>query len=93
MKKIVIPVLIAVILFSTCVPALAENWAPAEIFADVIVARPLGLAALVAGSALFVVSLLWAVPSGSVEPVARALVTAPFNFTFTRPVGDFSVLE
>ncbi len=93
MKKIVVSVLIAVTLLSTCPPALAEAGNAPEIVVDVLIGRPLGLAAIVVGAALFVVSLPWAIPSGTVDPVARTLVTAPFNFTFTRPVGDFSCWE
>ncbi len=61
--------------------------------ADVIIARPVGLVSTVVGTALFIVALPFTIPSSSVAPVARALVAAPFKFTFKRPVGDFSSLE
>ncbi len=57
---------------------------------DILLVRPMSLAATVVGTAVFVVSLPFSIPSQSVGPTARALVAEPFNFTFTRPIGDFS---
>ncbi len=71
----------------------AEGADAPRMSADVIIARPVGLVSTVVGTALFIVALPFTIPSGSVAPVARALVAAPFKFTFTRPVGDFSSLE
>jgi hypothetical protein len=59
------------------------------VIGDLVVARPLGLVATVAGSAVFVVSLPFALTSGSVNKTANTLVGAPFRFTFERPLGDF----
>ncbi len=55
--------------------------------ADLVVARPLGLAATVLGTAVFVVSLPFAALAGNVRDPARRLVAEPFKFTFTRPLG------
>jgi len=52
--------------------------------------RPLGLFATVAGTALTVVALPFTVPSGSVESSARELILKPAEYTFKRPLGDFS---
>jgi len=95
MKKMVIAALVVVTLISTSVPALADGGASvaAAMVADVFIARPAGLVAIVLGSAVFIVALPFAAISGSVEPVARTLVADPFKFTFTRPVGDFSCWE
>jgi hypothetical protein len=70
-------------------PAFAsrEGDAPSVIL-DVTVARPLTFSLTLLGSALFVVSLPVAIPTGSVKKVAHTLVTAPAKDTFTRPVGD-----
>lgn len=57
---------------------------------DVVVARPLGLVATVLGAALTVVALPFTIPSGSVEDSARELVVRPAEYTFKRPLGDFS---
>lgn len=56
---------------------------------DTILARPLGIASVVIGSALFVVSLPFAALGGNVKETAKELVVDPFNYTFQRPVGDF----
>ena len=55
---------------------------------DLAILRPLGLAATVAGSCLFVLSLPISIMRG-VEPIepAQQLVLQPARFTFTRPVG------
>ncbi|MCC6346579.1 MAG: hypothetical protein IT388_05265 [Nitrospirales bacterium] len=58
--------------------------------ADTVIVRPLGIASLALGTAGFIVSLPFALISGSVDTTARELVEEPFRFTFTRPLGDFS---
>ena len=57
--------------------------------ADVLVARPVCLAATVVGSALFVVALPVALLSKSTDKAAKVLVVGPAKATFTRPLGDF----
>ncbi len=59
-----------------------------SIIADVILVRPLGLGTLIVGAAFFVVSLPYGVISGSTDKAENALVIVPFNFTFTRPLGE-----
>ncbi len=95
MKKMTFAVVIMVILFAGYTPALAEgNFERAvNIVADVTVVRPVGFACMVAGTAAYIVALPFAAAAGSVKPVTRTLVTSPFEFTFKRPVGDFSSLE
>jgi len=95
MKKMVIATLIALTLISTSVPALAEGnaYTATAMVADVIIARPAGLVAIVLGSAAFILALPFAAISRSVEPVGQTLVVEPCKFTFTRPVGDFSCWE
>lgn len=61
--------------------------------ADVTLVRPGCFIATVIGSAFFVVALPFAAASGSVKETAHALVVAPAQATFTRPVGDFTSLE
>lgn len=55
---------------------------------DVAIVRPLGLFAMVLGSAAFVVSLPFSLPTGSVDEAAQMLVVAPTRYTFKRPVGQ-----
>src|SRR3569832_610286 len=57
---------------------------------DAVVMRPLGLAATVVGTVLTVVALPFTIPSGSVETSARQLILRPADYTFKRPLGDFS---
>ena len=94
MKKMVIATFIVLTLISTSVPGLADETAGApEMVADVLIARPAGFVTIFLGTAVFIVALPFAALSRSVEPVVQTLVVAPFNFTFTRPVGDFSGWE
>jgi hypothetical protein len=60
---------------------------------DVVIARPLCLAATAVGSVFFVLSLPIALPTKSVKRSADALVVAPAKATFTRPLGDFDALK
>ncbi len=62
--------------------------APA-IIADVVVCRPLGLMALLAGSTFYVLSLPFTVPARGTEAAKRTLVDYPYHYTFTRPLGEF----
>jgi len=82
--------LVFVVIIAMAAPASAGTCPPETIVADVLVVRPLGLATIVLGTAAFIVSLPFSLPSGSVGTVARALVADPAKYTFSRPVGDFS---
>ena len=61
-----------------------------DMVVDVVVIRPLGLITTVIGTALTVVALPFTIPSGSVEASARELIVKPAEYTFKRPLGDFS---
>lgn len=63
---------------------------PVEVAADVLVARPAGLAATVVGSAIFVVALPFAAIAGDVKETGRALVGSPARWTFQRRLGELS---
>ena len=56
--------------------------------ADLVIARPLGLAATVLGTVVFVASLPFQALAGNVSDPARRLVVEPASFTFTRPLGE-----
>ena len=60
-----------------------------DMVVDLVVARPLGLAATVIGTVLTVVALPFTIPSGSVESSARELIVKPAEYTFNRPLGEF----
>jgi hypothetical protein len=57
---------------------------------DALVVRPLSFAGTVLGSALFVVSLPFSALGGNVDGAGHRLVVEPGEFTFERPLGDFS---
>ena len=55
---------------------------------DALLLRPLGLAATVLGTAAFIVTLPFSLPTRSVDDAAKALVVAPATYTFARPLGE-----
>jgi len=61
-----------------------------DMVVDLIVTRPIGLAATVVGSAVFVIALPFTLPSGSVGESACALIERPAAYTFMRPLGDLN---
>jgi hypothetical protein len=65
----------------------------AEMAADALVARPLGLVGTLAGSLVWVLSLPFTLPSHSTERAAKQLVAKPAEYTFKRPLGQFSSCE
>ncbi len=77
----------------TALPAMAEEQLPEErrggdMAIDMVLARPIGLLSVIGGSVLFVVSLPFTIPSGSVDAAADELVRKPINYTFRRPLGQ-----
>lgn len=86
MKKIVLMlVIVAVICVSA--PAFGMGGDDAAVVADILLVRPVGLAAVVIGTAVFIVALPFSIPSGSVGYTARVLIVEPFKYTFQRPIG------
>jgi hypothetical protein len=58
---------------------------------DILFARPLGVAAGIIGTGIFVVSLPFTVPTGSVNDAAQMFIVEPFRFSFTRKFNDENV--
>lgn len=88
MKKITaIIMVLAFLVVSVPVFAGTENEAP--IVGDTIFARPLGIASIIGGAALWVVSLPFAVITGSVPETTEKLISNPIKYTLARPLGDF----
>ncbi len=82
---------LALALLCATTPTLAESGTgdrAADMMFDLILLRPLGLLATGAGSVIFVVALPFTLPSGSAGDAACELVRRPFNYTFSRPLGD-----
>lgn len=71
-------------------PVQSENEPPSgeAMAADVLVARPIGFAALLLGTAVSIVATPFAVLSGSTKDVYGRLVADPFNYTLRRPLGE-----
>jgi hypothetical protein len=62
---------------------------PGAMTADLVFSRPLGLAAIVAGAAVFVVSIPFSALGGNTEQAYQKLVADPAAYTFRRPLGEF----
>jgi hypothetical protein len=73
------------------------GWAQADPIADewnmwdVLVARPIGVAAGIIGTGVFIVSLPFTVPTKSVDTAAQMFIVEPFKFSFVRPFPDEDV--
>ena len=58
------------------------------ILMDALLLRPLGLAATVLGTAAFIVTLPFSLPTRSADDAAQVLVVKPATYTFARPLGE-----
>ena len=56
---------------------------------DVLVIRPIGLAATVIGSVFWVVSLPFSASGDNVGTATEKLIKEPAAYTFNRPLGEF----
>jgi len=91
MKKIVMAIcFVALVMSSSAAFALDHHEEPSDIgvLADVVVLRPFGAAALVAGMGIFIVALPFSLITNSVDGTAKALIKKPFHYVFVRDVGD-----
>ena len=88
MKKYLLIAMLGV-LFATQCPA-NEEWQPVVTTTDLFVWRPLSFVGGVAGSALWVASLPFTLPSKSHGKVFNVMVKRPFQHTFERPVASVS---
>lgn len=57
--------------------------------ADLVLARPLGIASTALGCAVYIVSLPFSLPGGNSKAVFKTTVAKPAAFTFKRPLGEF----
>lgn len=55
---------------------------------DLLVIRPLGIAATAVGSVIYVISLPFSLAGGNEEEARQKLVLDPAGYTFTRPLGE-----
>ena len=87
MKKAIV-VILTLALLAASVPAFAGTEKDGAIVGDVLFTRPLGLAAVVGGAALWVVTLPFAALGGNIDQTTHSLITNPVKYTFARPVGE-----
>jgi len=57
--------------------------------ADGLIARPLGIASTIIGTALFIVTLPFSFIGGNVDEAGQVLVQEPATYTFGRCLGCF----
>lgn len=96
-KKWIIFIALGGWLFTTSFPAFATENGERDHYCvdartmviDAILIRPLGIAATIFGSFVFVISLPFSSLGGNVEEVAQKLVEEPGSYTFKRPLGEF----
>ena len=55
---------------------------------DLFVVRPLGIVAAAGGTCLFIGSLIFTLPTGSVEESFNMFVVEPWKFSFVRDFPD-----
>ena len=58
--------------------------------ADLLVVRPLGVAATIGGFGIFAVASPFAAMADAIDPVYDTLVAKPGEYTFHRDLGDFN---
>lgn len=93
-KRALIFTMIAVLVFTVSgFQAMAEGEMPMEkatgeaMAADLVLLRPLGIAATALGTVLFVASLPFSATGGNAKGAFNKLVGEPGGFTFARPLG------
>lgn len=55
---------------------------------DLLIARPFGILAGIAGTGVFIATLPFTLPTKSSDKAAKMLITDPFRFSFKRPFPD-----
>jgi len=60
---------------------------PTAVAADAMIGRPVGLLTTALSTGIFVLTLPFTVPSGSVREASWGLVGQPAGWTFRRPLG------
>jgi len=58
---------------------------------DLLLVRPIGVAAGLFGTGVFILSLPFTIPTGSVDDAAQMFVVKPFNFSFERKFPDDNI--
>ena len=97
-KILKIPIIIflisGLVLIPFASPALAkgrslfEENSAEEMAIDFIFLRPLGIAAIAAGTAIFIASIPFSASGGNVKEAFWKMIAEPAQFAFKRPLGD-----
>jgi len=96
-KKLIILLMTLWLIFSIYSPVMADESVNANgvedvwILWDLALARPLGVLSIGIGTAVFMVSLPFTVPSKSVKAASGRFIKGPIKFTFARPLGQWPV--
>ena len=90
MKKIVAILIAMLILASASLVYAGEQPDTTNMVADIVIVRPLGFAALIGGSVLYIISWPIAAITHSTDRTYQAFVKEPCDFVFKRPIGEFS---
>ena len=92
MKKVVCVLVSLMLLVSMSATPLwaAEQPEPSpdEVAVDLLLVRPVALCSIVVGSAIFVVGLIFTIPTGNVALSGKKLVVEPVKYTFSKPLGQ-----
>jgi hypothetical protein len=65
-----------------------EDGSAEAMIVDGLLLRPGGIVATVVGTAVFVVTLPFSIPTRSVDKAAQRLIVDPARYTFVRPLGQ-----
>lgn len=85
--------LLAMALIAAPYPAVADTVSGdkgTDMLVDAVIMRPLGLLGTVLGAAVTLVTLPFTLPGGNAGEAAQAMIVEPAEYTFNRPLGDFS---
>lgn len=95
-KLTMITLLMAVLVIGPLVPAAPaaeqmekEKPTGGMMMWDTLAMRPIGICATAIGSVVWLVSYPFALLGGNTEESTEALVRAPYEWTFERPLGEF----
>jgi hypothetical protein len=55
---------------------------------DLLLIRPVAFSAIIVGSAIYIISLPFTLPTGNVNLTGRKLVIEPWKYTFSKPLGE-----
>ncbi len=88
MKKIVVIMLTLIIVLTSSMAFAATDTSATSVITDMILLRPVGIASLGVGTAMYIVALPFSLITRSHGTTFKVLVKEPFEFVFIRPVGE-----